>query len=201
MGELKAKVLLAGFEDEENLSIRYLAAVLEQGGHEVRIVPCSSSSQINRGLREIAKFKPELIGISIAFQSLSDVFFDLVSRARSQGYRGHITVGGHFLTFEYKRILETQLGIDSVVRFEGEEAILKLANSIVAHDDLVDVNNLVFRTVDGIHENPCVNSFQNLDELPFPRRDKPMERLGEKFATFVSSRGCWHSSCLYCCIS
>jgi anaerobic magnesium-protoporphyrin IX monomethyl ester cyclase len=200
MGELKAKVLLAGFEDEENLSIRYLAAALGQGGHEVRIAPCSSRSQIKRGLIEIEKFKPELIGISIAFQSLSDIFFDLVSRTRSQGYRGHITVGGHFPTFEFKRILETQLGIDSVVRFEGEEAILKLANSVAAKGDLYSVNNLVFRAVDGIHENPCVNSFQNLDELPFPRRDKPMERLGEKFATLVSSRGCWHSSCLYCCI-
>ena len=200
MGECKAKVLLIGFEDEENLSIRYLAAVLERDGHLVRIAPCSNSSQINRGLREITKFKPDLIGISIAFQSLSDIFFDLVSRTRSQGYRGHITVGGHFPTFEYKKILETQPGIDSVVRFEGESAILKLANSIAAPTDLYTVNNLVFRTVDGIHENPCVNSFQNLDELPFPHREKTMERLGEKFATLVSSRGCWHSSCLYCCI-
>ena len=146
MGECKAKVLLIGFEDEENLSIRYLAAVLERDGHLVRIAPCSSSSQINRGLREIAKFKPDLIGISIAFQSLSDIFFDLVSRTRSQGYQGHITVGGHFPTFEYRKILETQPGIDSVVRFEGEAAILKLANSIAAQTELYSVNNLVFRT-------------------------------------------------------
>lgn len=25
-------------------------------------------------------------------------------------------------------------------------------------------------------------------------------RLGERFVTMVTSRGCWHSSCLYCCI-
>ena len=200
MGEPKAKVLLVGFEDEENLSIRYLAAVLIQGGHEARIAPCSNRGQINRGLREIARFKPDLIGVSIAFQSLSDVFFDLISRARSQGYRGHITVGGHFPTFEYRRILETQPGIDSVVRFEGEEAILKLAKILAAQCDLIPVNNLVYRAGDGIHENPCVHSFQDLDTLPFPLRGKPVERLGEKFATLVSSRGCWHSSCLYCCI-
>ena len=200
MGEPRAKVLLVGYEDEENLSIRYLAAVLEQDGHEARIAPCSNVHQINRTLRETDRFKPDLIGISIAFQSLSDVFFNLVSRTRNQGYRGHITVGGHFPTFEYKKILETQSGIDSVVRFEGEEAIVKLANSIAAHANLNSVNNLVYRTKDGIIENPCTYSFQNLDELPFPKREKPQERLGKRFATLVSSRGCWHSSCLYCCI-
>jgi hypothetical protein len=41
----------------------------------------------------------------------------------------------------------------------------------------------------------------DLDELPFPDRNKRAHRrLGERFATLVSSRGCWHASCLYCCI-
>lgn len=200
MGEPTARVLLAGFEDEENLSIRYLAAALIQGCHEVRITPCSNNDQVTKSLREIVRFRPDLIGISIAFQSLSDVFFDLVSRTRNQGYRGHISVGGHFPTFEFRKILETQPGIDSVVRFEGEDAILRLANALAAQRDLNSVNNLVYRTHEGLKENSCIPSFQDLDALPFPIRGKPEERLGERFATLVSSRGCWHSSCLYCCI-
>jgi hypothetical protein len=39
MGERKAKELLIGFEDEENLSIRYLAATLEYGSNIVRVAP------------------------------------------------------------------------------------------------------------------------------------------------------------------
>jgi hypothetical protein len=40
-----------------------------------------------------------------------------------------------------------------------------------------------------------------VDDLPYPiRAETPQTRIGEKFATLVASRGCWHASCLYCCI-
>ncbi|MDP3066189.1 MAG: radical SAM protein, partial [Methanobacteriaceae archaeon] len=32
------------------------------------------------------------------------------------------------------------------------------------------------------------------------REEKAQKRLGEKFATLVTSRGCFHSKCIYCCI-
>ena len=41
----------------------------------------------------------------------------------------------------------------------------------------------------------------DLDALPFPMRSpKPQWYVGERFSTLISSRGCWHSSCTYCCI-
>ncbi len=196
------RVLLVGAEDEENLSIRYLAAVLEKEGHEAEIVPCSSISHYKKVLASVSNYGPEIIGISIAFQCISGIFFDLVRLVRKNGYKGHIVVGGHFPTFEYMKILETNPGIDSVGRFEGEKTMVELANHLSGDRQLSKVANLVYRTPEGtFHENPCLYRFPVLDELPYPKRtDKPQKRLGEKFATLAASRGCWHSSCLYCCI-
>lgn len=197
----KTKVLLIGAEDEENLSIRYLAAVIEKSGHEAEIAPCSNYEQISEVLKIISKYKPDLIGISIAFQSLSDMFFQLVSKIRKFNYKGHIIVGGHFPTFEFRKILDTQSGIDSVGRFEGERTIVELADSIGRKLPLSSVTNLVYRVDNEIHENKSIYEFPVLDKLPFPKRNKKSQmRLGENFATLVASRGCWHSSCLYCCI-
>ena len=94
----KAKVILIGAEDEENLAIRYLAAVLKKDGHEIKIVQCSKYEDFPKVLKIVSKYKPDLIGISIAFQALANMYFNLISEIRKRNFKGHITVGGHFPT-------------------------------------------------------------------------------------------------------
>jgi anaerobic magnesium-protoporphyrin IX monomethyl ester cyclase len=197
----KGRVLLIGAEDEENLALRYLAAVLVKDGHKVVICPCSDRHQFKDALKQISKFKPHLIGISFAFQQLAPLYFQLVRRIRESGYTNHITVGGHFATFEFQDILRTQPGIDTVIRFEGEAPISRLISTLLDKSDLSQVPNLVYRDGYKIKETDCILRFTNLDDLPYPiRTERPQTRIGENFSTLVSSRGCWHASCLYCCI-
>lgn len=199
--EWKGKVLLIGAENEENLAIRYLGAVLEKKGHIVKISGFSNESDTKSILNEIKSFNPDLIGISIAFQSLAKDYFNLIKKIKETNKKVHITVGGHFPTFEYKKILETQKDIDSVIRYEGETPIIQLTEALIKKDEFSKINNIVYRKDNIIIENPRITKFQVLDELPFPLRTKKThKRLGENFATLVSSRGCFHSSCLYCCI-
>jgi len=196
-----AKVLLIGAEDEENLAIRSLSAFLIGRGHQARVVGFSRPGQAAAVLTEIRRRRPDVLAASVAFQCKADAFFDLLRAVRADGFRGHIVVGGHFPTFEYRRILQTQAAIDSVLRYEGEHGIVQLAQAVASGASLQAVPNLVYRANGDLAENPCVHAFMDLDGLPFPRRAKrPLRRLGERFATLVSSRGCWHSSCLYCCI-
>ena len=81
-------VTLVGPEIEENLSIRYLAAALEESGHYCRITPFRRRDDLGRVAREIVKQNPDLVGLSLVFQTRSAEFFDLVevedasSRAR-----------------------------------------------------------------------------------------------------------------------
>ena len=73
-------VALVGPEIEENLSVRYLAASLEESGHRCRIVPFNRRADIGRVTRTILKTNPDLVGLSLVFQIRSSEFFDLVDR-------------------------------------------------------------------------------------------------------------------------
>jgi anaerobic magnesium-protoporphyrin IX monomethyl ester cyclase len=197
----EGRVLLIGAEDEENLAIRYLGGVLIFQGYKVKISPFSRINQTKQVLADIKSFHPDLIGVSIAFQSLANIFFSLIKEIKKQNPLVHITVGGHFPTFEYENILNNIPEIDSVCRFEGEKPIVALIETIISNKDLSIVPNLVYRKNGKIIENICKNEFPNLDKLPYPvRSNRPQIRLGENFATLIASRGCFHSSCLYCCI-
>lgn len=195
------KVLFIASEDEENLSVRYPAAALAKAGHTIEIASFSVPADTQRVLKQIQKFHPDLIAISMAFQSRAPGFFGLIKTIREYGYKGHITAGGHFPTFEYRKILETQQAIDTIVRFEGELALCELAEYLADKHEISAVANLVYRKGSELEENPCIDHFPDLDALPFPvRNSRPQVRLGENFATLVASRGCWHSACVYCCI-
>lgn len=197
----KGKVLLVGAEDEENLAIRYLGAELKRNGNQVKIAGCSNYQMFKSVLDELQSFKPDMVAVSMAFQSMAIMFLDLIQEIKKIKPEVHITVGGHFPTFEYEKILQYNT-VDSVIRFEGERAITKLIDAIKNQTNLIDVPNLAYKSSNGsLNENYVISEFPNLNALPLPLREaKPQIRLGEKFSTLVSSRGCFHSRCIYCCI-
>jgi radical SAM superfamily enzyme YgiQ (UPF0313 family) len=198
---MKGNVLLVGAEDEENLAIRYLGAQLRGNGHLVRIVPCSSKNDFSKVIKELRSFHPDMVAVSMAFQSLAPMFLELIQKIKETNPQIHVTVGGHFPTFEFNNILNYET-VNSVIRFEGEIPISDLTNTLINDENLSNVPNLVYKSQDGkIKENPPITEFPDLDHLEFPLRNKkPHTRLGERFATLVTSRGCFHSQCIYCCI-
>ena len=201
MADKRIGVVLIGAEIEENLAIRYLAAVLSAKGHLATITPCCGTQDFHNATAEIRRTCPQLVAISIAFQTQATMYLDLAEEIRREGFDGHIIVGGHFPTFEFQRILEQYPAIDSVGRFDGEETISALADTLATGADLSTVPNLVYRCNGGLRENACRHAFPDLDALPFPvRTAPPRKRFAENVASLVSSRGCWHSACLYCCI-
>ena len=211
-GKRKGQVMLVGAEDEENLAIRYLGAELQKKGHTVRIVPCSNNNDFSGVLKELKSFHPDIVALSMAFQSLAPMFLELIHKIKETKPDVHVTVGGHFPTFEFEKLLEYGT-IDSVIRFEGEIPISKLIDAIVNNKSLSNtlnldkslsnIPNLAYKSTEdkAIKETPINGKFPDLDDLPFPLRNKkPYTRLGEKFATLITSRGCFHSRCIYCCI-
>ena len=198
----KGKAILIGAEDEENLAIRYLAAILKFEGHEVTVISCSEYNDFSQILSKVKSWDPDMVIVSMAFQSLAFMFFAIIQQIKEIKPEIHVTVGGHFPTFEYQKILENEY-VDSLIRFEGEKPISMLMDGLMNGKDLSDIPNLLYKNYeDGrVVENHLKPEFPDLDVLPFPLRyKKPQFRLGEKFATLVTSRGCFYSKCLYCCI-
>jgi anaerobic magnesium-protoporphyrin IX monomethyl ester cyclase len=129
------------------------------------------------------------------------MFLELIAKIKKSSPDIHVNVGGHFPSFEFVKLLEYET-IDSVIRFEGEIPISMLLEAVVNGDSFDHIPCLVYREGNHqIRENTCKTEFPDLDLLPFPLRNtRAHERLGEKFATLVTSRGCFHSRCIYCCI-
>src|SRR3954452_9165443 len=100
-------IALVGPELEENLSLRYLAASLQQAGFESRILAFNSEQDFPAVLASIlgAPEPPFAVGLSLAFQWRAPDFLALAVALREEGYAGHITAGGHFATFAAAELL------------------------------------------------------------------------------------------------
>jgi anaerobic magnesium-protoporphyrin IX monomethyl ester cyclase len=193
------RVCLMGAEIEENLSLRYLAGALEAAGFQVIIVPWQPGASTCTLAREATEASPLAVGVSIPFQHHAAEMMALVRTIRAGGFAGHLTVGGHFATFEYSALLRDLPELDSVVRHEGEQTLVELCERLRAKASPAGVAGLVWRD----RGCACVEAprrLPDLDELPYPLRSpNPHQVLAIPVAPILGSRGC-PGVCSFCCI-
>ncbi len=196
-------VALVGPEIEENLSLRYIASSLSLAGYRSELVPFNQESDFGFALRTIldAAEPPLVVGISLAFQWRARDFLAFAVALRDGGYKGHITMGGHFGTFASLEILTDFPEIDTIVRQEAEETMVKLCQALTRGEPLRPIAGLALRDDSGtpiLTEHPAL---PDLATLPRPdRRGEPAACFGHGIAPLVSSRGCY-ANCSFCCIA
>jgi len=195
-------IALVGPELEENLSLRYLAASLIYGGFEAQIVAFNGAADFPATVATLmgADQPPLLVGVSLAFQWRAPDFLALVMGLREAGYRGHITVGGHFATFAAADLLRDFPEVDSVCRQEAEATLLALCRALGAGGDWRDIPGVVARGDDGAARFAPMPEVPDLGRLPPPVRGEPARCFGHGIAPLVSSRGCY-ANCTFCCIA
>ncbi len=192
-------IALIGSEHEENLSLRYLASAVAQDGIHAAILPVNDASDVERVVRETIALAPFLVGISVPFQMNAPHALAFATRLREGGCAAHITVGGHFATFEYDNLLRDFPAIDSVVRHEGETTLRELCRRLQTGESLTPLEGAVVRTPAGIVDGGK-RRIPALDDLPFPDRRGPALRvMGVNVAPILGSRGCY-ADCAFCCI-
>lgn len=192
-------VVLVGFEDQDNLGLRYLSSTLRAAGVATRIVTVSTGPSVV--LDAIRLAQPCVVGFSLIFQYLVPQFALLLSTLRREGVAAHFTMGGHYASFESAALLNAIPELDSVVRFEGEDTLLELVNRISARESWLQVQGITYRASDGeVMTNPTRPGRMNLDELPWPDRDDiDYESQYLPTASIIGGRGCpW--VCSFCSI-
>lgn len=195
----KRDVLLLGYEDEENLGLRYIAAYLKENGVSVEIIPLRSLER-DLLLNKILISEPKIIGFSMIFQRMLPEFADLISFLRHREVQCHFTMGGHYPSIEYKKTLDLIPGLDTIVRHEGELSLLELCRNIDDPGRWTRVKGIVFRSTEGIKLTDARPLVENLDSLPFPLRDcQARDHRGLKVSSLIASRGCYHN-CSFCSI-
>ena len=196
--ERSARVLLVGFQDQDNLGLRYLASSLREAAHEVRI----ESFGIESGpLINVARlWVPDIIGFSMIFQFMAPDFAQVINALRKAGVDAHFTMGGHYASFAPDTLLQLIPELDSVVRFEGERTLVELTASIISDECWQNTRGIAWRDAHGVHTNPLREDPIDLDALPWPERaDIAYDQQELPTASVLASRGCPYK-CSFCSI-
>lgn len=196
---LALNVLLVGFQDQDNLGLRYLCSAVRKAGHHPEIVTFSEDPDVL--ITRARETGAELIGLSLIFQYMTPKFGEIIAALRAAGITAHITMGGHYPSFDFARVLEAISGLDSIVRFDGEITLAMLLNRLAAGEEWRDLDGLACRLPDGtIHSNRLRVPVEDLDALPWPERaDIDYESKPLATASILGSRGCpWN--CSFCSI-
>lgn len=185
----------------ESLGLGYLAAVLRMHDFNVRILDGTLMNlDIDEVIDEIMKDHYNIIGFTIDDPTKIDNTFAVIKKLREEGVKAHITMGGHTPTFAYKEILKECGGLDSIVRFEGEDTILELAKTIDMKKEWREIKGIAFKKDGHVHATAVRPLIENLDLLPFPERDILSSLETPKRASLSSSRGCY-GNCVYCSVA
>ncbi|MFA6357368.1 MAG: cobalamin-dependent protein [Candidatus Omnitrophota bacterium] len=111
--------------------------------------------------------------------------------------------GGHFFSWMVERSL-SDLPIDFIVRFEGEETIVELIRALNEKKDLAQVKGIAYKSNSQIIKTPARPLIKDLDSLPLPAYDlmpmgkySPFGYLWPQSVTLEHSRGCV-DRCSFC---
>ncbi|MBI2898538.1 MAG: cobalamin B12-binding domain-containing protein [Deltaproteobacteria bacterium] len=196
------------------LGLAYIASVLRQEGCEVRILDKWAEFRLNgfdragvESLLEstLASFAPDVVGFSSYSALIADVIKDarLVERRRPGAL---VVIGGPHATALPAETLRRYPFIDIAVSGEGEHAMRELALG----KPLEQIAGIAFAKDGEIVRTAPARPLRDLDELPAPARDlmrmdyytQPSRDLpsrggGLRYATILSSRGCF-AACSFC---
>ena len=152
---------------------------------------------------QIARERPDLIGISLTSARQVIAGFTLAHLVKEAGIDTHITLGGKMITC-WRDLLPAAPHLfdffDSAVTFAGEEALLKLVEALDEKKDLSSVPNLMYRQGDRVERTEVAPPL-SIDDLPRPDYEGfPMDRYlaPERVLPISASRGCYWHRCAFC---
>src|ERR1700683_918069 len=194
------RVLLAGPDFEENLSIRYLASSLQAKRHETSLAVFNSADDVEAVAEQAGE--AEIGGLSVCFQSRAQEFLTLARRVKQLHPGKLIVAGGHYASCAAEALMEHHSELDIIVIHEGEQTLAEIvAAAANLKDDLPKITGIAYREDGQVRFTPKRRTLDDLDTLPFPeRRGRIHSIAGVPTSFLMGSRGCYEN-CAYCCIT
>lgn len=154
-------------------------------------------------LDSIIKNGPSIVGISVTATSQVIPAFTLARLLKERESGIHITMGGSVFT----KLIDSLQGphelftlVDSFIVFEGEHALLELANQLEGKRDFSKVPNFVYRDGSQTHVNKPFY-IEDINSLPTPDYDGfPLDLYlsPKRVLPLQASRGCYWRKCTFC---
>jgi anaerobic magnesium-protoporphyrin IX monomethyl ester cyclase len=183
------------------MGLAYLAAVLEEDGHEVTVIDCPAQEiDLEQLKTKLASIQPDLIGITSMTPTIQSAVLS-AHAAKEVCPDAMVVIGGPHATFMDEQVLAEEQAIDVVVRGEGEETLLELAQNVSNQKALKGIEGITFRNNGQTVRTPNRLPIQKLDELPRPAYKyfslEKYRLFGRKMLPIMTSRGC-PSQCSFC---
>ncbi len=191
--------------EQDHLGLGYIAAVLRNDGHSVKLINAHfSGMSLEELIETLEPLDFDIIGIPLHVETLYDLY-RLTEWLHLNKKKAHIVIGGHWAGTEPEKLFEILPKIDYIITGEGEYIFLDLVKAIENNTDLGSVTGLAWKKEDSIVVNSRRPLIENLDELPYPIRDdleiynEPLWDFKKRTANISASRGCY-ANCSFCSI-
>ena len=188
------------------IGLAYIAAVLEQDGHEVRAIDqFANQMSIDQMMGELGRFRPEVLGVSMLTPS-APVAEAIAARARELLPGITVVAGNVHADIFYETILRSS-EIDFVVHGEGEYTMRDLVRALEGGaSDFSDIDGISYLDQGAVFKTPDRPVIADLDALPYPAwylfpynryGMLPFADLAKPSLSMTGSRGCPYR-CEFC---
>jgi len=172
------------------IGLYYIGALLLSHGHEVNILNLYNFQNKHEEIASIIdEYAPEMIGLSV-LQANRLGAAEIAKIAKTLNPNLRVVFGGVAANYLWRHFLENYPEVDYVIRGEGEETFLELANALSQNLPVSNIKGLAWRASKGIVFNGSRSFLQSIDSIPNPAKFFQYQHV-------VSSRGCpWN--CTFC---
>jgi len=146
-----------------------IADLLTKKGYKTKIINLALESN-DKYLNIILKNQPKVIAFTLHWSLSTKSVINLIKKIKKQTPNSYIVLGGYTASYFHKQILSKVKEIDSIIRGDSEEPIVKLVDSILKNNfNLSKINNLSWKNNNFIKINKqgYVASKSDLDKLNF----------------------------------
>lgn len=151
------------------LGIAYLAAVLRENNHEVRLIDQNELSDDKEFIQKLKQYNPDLIGFSVQTTSLN-IAFRYAEMAKQELPNSFLIFGGPHASIMPEEVIKNR-NVDACMIGEAEETIIQLVDALEKNRGLSNVNNLYYKEKGKVKQTERMPFIQDLDKIPFPARD------------------------------
>jgi anaerobic magnesium-protoporphyrin IX monomethyl ester cyclase len=183
------------------LGLGYIAAVLEKNQFPVDIIDCQALKLTQEDFKnEISKRQPKIVGVTSTTLTYNSAL-QVLKTAKETHPNCVTAIGGPHVTFWDENALKECPELDIIVRKEGEQTMLELAQLVETDRPFHDLQGATGRKNGKIIRNPDRAYIENLDELPFPAHHlfplSSLQKYGKVIFPLSTSRGCtfWCNFC------
>lgn len=192
-----------------------IATHLRRQGHQCEVVPLDFTvleeygvplapdravlmNAVRRAVtRLMEQHQPQLVGATV-FSAEYPMALEVMTHVKSVDPETLTVVGGPHVSFYDRQSLEEGLGLDMVVRKEGEWTMSEVMSSLDNSRDFSGIAGITWRGTDGqVVQNPT-RPFGDLSELPVPDYTMlPHDFVNRSWIPMVFTRGC-PFNCHFC---